>query len=161
MPISGMFRITRKMLPIQKLTISPQNSSGWLVSTCGPGLDALDRQRGQHQRHDRVARNAERQRRDEGGAHTGVVAGLRAGDALDRALAELLRDAWRCASRSRRRGRSPCRRWCPGSAPKKAPSPEPRSIGPMERRQSSRVGIWSRRLNFCVADRDRAPCRRS
>jgi len=39
----------------------------------------------------------------------------------------------------------------PGSAPKNAPRPEPRSIGPKERRQSWRVGIWSRSVKLCSA----------
>lgn len=61
MSMSGMFRITRKTLPIQKLTISPQKISGWLLSTCGAWLDPLDHQCTEHQRHDGGARNAERE----------------------------------------------------------------------------------------------------
>ncbi|MNJ63622.1 hypothetical protein D3C77_595370 [compost metagenome] len=37
MPISGRFRITSIRLPIHIEAIRPQNSSGWLVITCGPG----------------------------------------------------------------------------------------------------------------------------
>jgi hypothetical protein len=43
-----------------------------------------------HQRHHRIAGNAEGEHRDEGGLGAGIVRRFRPGDALDRALAEAL-----------------------------------------------------------------------
>ena len=83
-------------LPIHIEAIRPQNSSGLLVITCGPGwmlwmviaptISAITD----------VGRNAQRQQRNERGLRAGVVGGLRPGHAFDRALAELVR----CASTS-------------------------------------------------------------
>ena len=69
----------------------PQNSAGCSVGDVGPGHDALDDHRADHQRHHRIGRNAERQHRDEGGLRAGIVGRFRPGDAFDGALAEFLR----------------------------------------------------------------------
>ena len=70
----------------------PQNSVRPLGHDLRAGLDAVDRQRADHQRHHGVAGNAERQHRDERGLRAGIVGGFRPGDALDRAVAEARRD---------------------------------------------------------------------
>ncbi len=81
----------------------PQNSAGCSVATFGPGHDALDDHRADHQRHHRIGRDAERQHRDERGLRAGIVGRFRPGDAGDGALAEFL-------GRVRRRAFRPCRR---------------------------------------------------
>ena len=70
--------------------MTPQNSCGCDGHHLRAGLDALDHHRADHQRHDGVARNAERQQRDEARLRAGIVGGFRRGDALDRAVAEAL-----------------------------------------------------------------------
>ena len=50
-PISGRLSTSSIRLPIHMLAIRPQNSAGCSVITCGPGRDALDHQRADHQRH--------------------------------------------------------------------------------------------------------------
>ena len=67
----------------------PQNMLGPLGHDLRAGLDAVDGERADHQRHHRVAGNAERQHRDERGLRAGIVGGFRPGHALDRAVAEL------------------------------------------------------------------------
>ena len=119
-------------LPIHIEAITPQNSSGCLVITCGPGwmpwiisapiISAISG----------VGRNAERQHRNEGGLRAGVVGGFRRRHALDRALAEarrvggdllLQRVGRRTAAAPRRRpaarrgsSRPPCRAAMAGQA---------------------------------------------
>ncbi len=56
----------------------------------GARLHALDHQRGEDHGNRRVARDPEREQRDERGAGRGVVGRLRAGDALDGPVAEAL-----------------------------------------------------------------------
>ena len=66
-PISGRLRTTSIRLPIHIEAMMPQNSAGCSVATFGPGHDALDDHRADHQRHHRIGRDAERQHRDERG----------------------------------------------------------------------------------------------
>ena len=119
----------------------PQNSAGCSVGDVRAGHDALDDHRADHQRHDRIGRNAERQHRDERGLRAGIVGRFRPGDACDRALAEFLRVLRRRASRPCRRRRR--RGWRRRRAGCRAPSrcAVPRRIGAAMRRKSSRVGI--------------------
>ena len=69
----------------------PQNRFGFLVITCGPGNDAVDGHRADHQRHHRIRRNAEREQRNERGLRAGIVGALGSGHALDGAAAEAAR----------------------------------------------------------------------
>ena len=91
MPISGRLSSTSIRLPTHIETTRPQKSAGSSSITFGPGRDPLDDERADHQRHDGMRRQAQRQQRDERGLRGGVVGGLRAGDALDRPMAERLR----------------------------------------------------------------------
>ena len=56
----------------------------------GAGLDALDDQRADHQRHDGVGGDAQGEQGDEAGLGGGVVGGFRAGNTFDGAEAELV-----------------------------------------------------------------------
>ena len=59
MPISGRLMITSIRLPSHMLAIMPQNSCGPLRHDLRAGLDAVDGERADHQRHHGVAGNAE------------------------------------------------------------------------------------------------------
>ena len=69
----------------------PQNRFGVLGHDLRARHDAVDGHGADHQGHDGVRRDAERQERDEGGLRAGVVGALRPRHALDRALAEAAR----------------------------------------------------------------------
>ena len=62
-----------------------------VVDDVGPGRDALDDERADHERHHRVRRQAQGQQRDERGLGRRVVRRFGAGHAFDRAVTERLR----------------------------------------------------------------------
>ena len=95
----------------------PQNTLRPLGHDLRAGLDAVDHQRADHQRHHGIARNAERQHRDERGLRARIVGGFRSGDALDRAVAELRRDRATPSSPAHRRRTTPSVAPPPGSTP--------------------------------------------
>ena len=74
-----------------KLATSPQKRSGWLSMTPGPGWMPWMISAPHHQRHDRVARDAQRQRRDEGRLGGGVVGGFGSDDSGHMPRAESVR----------------------------------------------------------------------
>ena len=90
MPTSGRLRITSIRLPIHIEAIRPQNSSGLLVITCGPGWMLCMIMAPRISAMVGAAGNSERQRRDERGLRGGVVGRFRAGNAFDRTLAHLV-----------------------------------------------------------------------
>ena len=90
----------------------PQNRFGVLGHDLRARHDAVDGHGADHQRHDGVRRDAEREQRDEGGLRAGVVGALRSRDALDGALAEAASDPSRASSRSCRTRRARARRRC-------------------------------------------------
>ena len=73
------------------LAISPQKRSGLWVITVGPGRDAVDHQRAEHQRHRPARGNPQGEHRDELALRVGVVGGLGSRHPLDRAVAETRR----------------------------------------------------------------------
>ena len=91
MPISGRFSRTSSRLPIHIDTIEAPEQGRLFVDDVRPGRDPLDDEGADHQRHDRVRRQSQRQERDEGCLRRRVVRGLRARDALDRAVPKRLR----------------------------------------------------------------------
>ena len=99
------------------VAIMPQKSSGRSVMTCGPGRDALDHHRADHQRHHRIGRDAQGQQRNERSLRAGVVGGLRRRPRLewrlcrngDGSLATSFRARRPRRTRAARRRRAGCR----------------------------------------------------
>ena len=80
------------MLPMYMLATVPQNISGVLDEDQGvPGLQPVDHQCPEEQRHNHVGRDAERKERDEPAAGCRVICRFGAGHALDGAFSEPLR----------------------------------------------------------------------
>ena len=90
MPTSGRLMTTSIRLPIHIEAIMPQNSSGCLVITCGPGTMPWMVMAPTISAITGVRRDAEREQRNERGLRRGVVGAFRRRDALDGAAAEAL-----------------------------------------------------------------------
>src|SRR6266849_3594107 len=90
-PTSGRLMTSSMRFPTHMLAIIPQKSVGFFVITSGPGTMPWMVHRADHQRHDRVGRDAEREERDERALRARVVRRFRPGHALDGAPAEAAR----------------------------------------------------------------------